>query len=163
MASATYRSNSSANTTLTLTITEKARENTWRAFTVQWSVKLGSETALGASHNRILYICKSDGTVIGESTIKNNVAWNSGKTYSGSFDVSCSVGTYNAGSIALYGKTNSTSVASCVFNNRTYCTDISVPFGASTLPIKYNGQMVNALTFNGQAVTKLIFNGTTIF
>lgn len=163
MASATYRSNSSSNTTMTVDITETSKKTTSRTFTVKWTAKLGSSTSLGASHNRILYIYKSDGTLLGQSTIKNNVAWDSGKTYSGSFTFTCNVGTTNAGTLVIYIQTNSTSVTSCVWTNRDYCTNLNVPFSVSALPIKYNGQTVTALTFNGQAVTKLIFNGTTIF
>lgn len=158
----TYRSDSSSNTTLTLDFTEKSRSGNNVVYTVSWSVKLGSSTSLGSSHNRILYIYKSDGTLCGQSTIKNGVAWSAGSTYSGSFDVTVNVGGTAAGTVSLYGITNSTSVTSCVWTNRSYCTNISVPFTAS-FTITIDGKSVNTVVFNGNTVTHLIINGTTIF
>lgn len=163
MATATYRSNSSASTTLTLTINETARNGTQRTFRVDWSVSLGSGTGLGTGNPRTLSICKSDGTVCGQSEIKSSSeVWSEGGSDSGSFDITIDVGTNTEGSISLYGMTNSSDVTSCVWNNRSYCTDIAVSYSASTL-FMFNGQPVTALTFNGQPVTSLVFNGNVIY
>ena len=163
MASATYRSNSSANTTMTLDITESSRDKTKRTFTVKWSVKLGSNTSLLSGHNRTLYIYDSKSNILGQSDIKVNKSWENGGSYSGSFTITCDVGTTGSGTIAMHGMTSTTSVASCTWTNRNYCTDINVSFSASNLPITLNGQVVTAVTFNGQAVDHLIFNGTQLF
>lgn len=163
MATATYRSNSSPSTTLTLDISEVGREGTERTFRVNWSVSLGSGTGLGTGYPRTLSIYKSDGALCGQSEIKSSsTVWSAGGSYKGSFDITINVGATAEGSISLYGMTNSDSIGSCVWNNRSYCTDIAVPYSASTL-FKFNGQSVTALLFNGQPVEHLVYNGSTIF
>lgn len=163
MATATYKSNSSDSTTLTLDIYEVSVNGTQRTFRVNWTVSLGSGTGLGTGHSRTLYIYKSDGTVCGQSEIKSSsTAWSGGGTHSGSFNVSIDVGTTIAGSISLYGMTNSSNIESCTWNNKKNCTDIVVSYSASTL-FMFNNQSVTTLVFNGQPVEHLIYNGTTIF
>ena len=162
MATATYKSNSSDSTTLTLNINEVSVNGTKRTFRVNWSVSLGSGTGLGTGNPRTLSIYKGDG-VCGQSEIKSSATvWSAGGSYDGSFDITIDVGTTDAGSISLYGMTNSSDVTSCVWNNRSYCTDIAVPYSASTL-FMFNGQSVTALVFNGQPVEHLVYNGTSIF
>lgn len=163
MATATYRSNTSDYTTLTLNIDEISANGTERTFRVNWSVSLGSSTGLGIGYARTLSIYKSDGTVCGQSVIKSSsTVWSEGGSYKGSFDITIDVGTTTEGSISLYGMTNSDSIPSCTWNNRSYCIDIAVPYSASTL-FMFNGQAVTALVFNGQPVAHLVYNGTTIF
>lgn len=160
MATATYKSNTSDSTTLTLSINEHSRQGTSRTFRVDWSVTLGSGTNL-SGRSRTLYIYKSDGMLCGQSEIKSSAAaWTAGSTYTGSFDVTIDVGTTAAGSIVLYGMTNADDITSCTWTD--YCDNITVPYSASTL-FKFNGQPVTNLTFNGQPVTSLVYNGTVIY
>lgn len=160
---ATYRSNSSASTTLTLDIFEVGREGTSRTFRVNWSVSLGSGSGLGTGYPRTLSIYKSDGTLCGQSEIKSSSeVWSAGGSDSGSFDIDVNVGTTTEGTISLYGMTNTDSIGSCAWTNRSYCTDIAVSYSASTL-FTFNGQPVTTLTFNDQPVTSLVFNGNIIF
>ena len=162
MATATYKSNTSDSTTLTLSINEYSRQGTSRTFRVDWSVTLGSGTNL-SGRSRTLYIYKSDGMLCGQSEIKSSAAaWTAGSTYTGSFDVTINVGTTTAGSISLYGMTNADDITSCTWTNRSKCTDIVVPYTASTL-FKFNGQDVTTLKFNGQSVTSLVVNGIIIY
>lgn len=163
MATATYRSNSSASTTLTLNIYEVGRENTKRTFRVDWSVSLGSGSGLGTGYPRTLSIYKSDGTLCGQSEIKSSsTVWSAGGSYSGSFNITINVKTTSTGSISLYGMTNTDSIGSCAWTNRSYCTDIEVAYSASTL-FWFNGNSVTTVTFNGQPVEHLVYNGSTIF
>ena len=166
MASATYRSNTSEYTTLTLNINEIGQNNTSRIFLIEWTASLGSATGLGLGNPRTLYIYKSDGTLCGQSEIKDSsTSWHESNTYSGSFYITIDVGTTDSGSINLYGMTNTSDVESCVWNTRSYCTDIAVPYSSCTSPtlLVFNGQGVTSVVFNGQAVDSLVFNGTTIF
>lgn len=125
-----FRSNSSASTTLSVSL------NTWRngpditstsAYaTVNWSVTLGSATSLGSGSNRTLYVYRSDGALLGSAVIKNGIAWNSSATYSGSFNIGFDSGTYNSFAWDLYIQTSSEGTQSCIWTNRSYCTDFSV-------------------------------------
>ena len=166
MASATYRSNGSPYTTLTLNIFEIAKDGNLRTFQVEWVVSLGSETGLGLGNPRTLSIYKSDGTLCGQSQIKSSSdVWEASKEYRGSFNITIDVGTTDSGLIYLYGMTNTSDFTSCTWNNRSYCTDIEVVYSLSTLPtlLLFNGQPVTKVAFNCQSVTNLILNGNTIF
>ena len=125
-----FRSNSSASTTMTVNL------SVWRnapdspssiAYaTVNWSATLGSATSLGSGSNRTLYIYRSDGALLGSAVIKNGVSWSSSTTYSGSFNISFDAGTYSAFTWDLYIQTSAEGTQSCIWTNRSYCTNFSV-------------------------------------
>lgn len=123
---ATFRSNSSSSTTMTVTLSEIGRSYTAVAMRVNWSVTTGSSTSLGSASNRTLYIYRSDNVLLGSAVIKSGVEWLSSKTYSGYFDISFDVGTYNSGSWNVYIQTSSEGTSSCIWTNRTYCTDFGM-------------------------------------
>ena len=125
-----FRSNSSANTTMTVNLSVwrngPGSPSTAAYATVNWSVTLGSATSLGSSSNRTLYIYRSDGALLGSAVIKNGVSWSSSTTYSGSFNISFDAGTYNAFTWNLYIQTSSKGTQSCIWTNRTYCTNFAI-------------------------------------
>lgn len=127
----TFRSNSSAYTTLTATLTEISRGNGIVGYRCNWLASLGSGTNLGtgASNGRILYLHKaSDGSVIASSQIKaTSEYWYASHDYSGSFTFSTSV-PHAAGNLTIYIQTTDTGVTSCIWTNRTYCTDFDVSY-----------------------------------
>lgn len=126
---ATFRSNSSANTNLTVTISEIGRADTRVLLRCNWSATLGSASSLGAGtgNYRYLYLRKNDGTVVASTQIKTAAeSWAASSTHSGSFDFWLDVGTWNAGSISLTPYTNATGTASCVWT--TYVSAISVSY-----------------------------------
>lgn len=130
---ATFRSNSSASTTLTVNITEIGANLTMREFRVDWSVTLGSATSLGSSTNRTLYIKDSVGGLLAAVIIKNNQTWSAGGTYSGSFNFYADVGTYDANTYYWTPSTSSEGTASCVFTQ--YVTSIAVSSAATWTPV----------------------------
>lgn len=129
---ATYRSDSSAATTLTVNITEIGANLTMREFRVDWSVTLGSATSLGSTSNRTLYIKDSVGGLLAAVIIKNNQTWNANTTYSGSFNFYVDVGTYDANTYYWTPSTSAESPASCVFTQ--YVTSIAVASAATWTP-----------------------------
>ena len=123
----TFRSDSSAYTTMTVTLTETARSNYDVTMAVNWSVTTGSATSLGSSSDRTLYIKKSsDNSTLGSAVIKDGVYWGSSSTYSGSFSITFNVGTYNSGSLSVYIQTSNEGTQSCIWMNRAYCIDFGV-------------------------------------
>lgn len=125
-----FRSNSSASTTLTVNLSVWRNgpdsPSTIAYATVNWSATLGSASSLGSGSNRTLYINRSDGALLGSAVIKNGVAWNSSTTYSGSFNISFDAGTYNAFTWDLYIQSSAEGTQSCIWTNRSYCTNFSV-------------------------------------
>ena len=124
----TFRSDSSASTIMTVSLTQIGRSGNNVTVRVNWSVTLGSSTNNGASssNNRTLYIKRSsDGVTLGSGVIKNSQAWDAGQTYAGSFDITFSVGTMNAGSMNVYIQTSDGGTQSCIWTDRDYCTDFS--------------------------------------
>lgn len=100
--------------------------STWAGCTVNWSATLGSATSLGSGSNRTLYIYRSDGYLLGSGMIKNGVSWGSSQTYSGSFNISFDAGTYDPFTWNVYIQTSSEGTQSCIWTNRSYCTDFAV-------------------------------------
>lgn len=125
----TFRSNTSANTTMTVNLVQTARGNGTVTYRVDWSAYLGSATGLGTGHPRTLYIYNnSTGAVLASSLIKaSSATWNAYGTYSGSFSFSMSVGNA-AGSISTYIRTDTSSIGSCTWTNASYCTAWSTAY-----------------------------------
>lgn len=125
-----FRSDSSASTTMTVSLSVWRNgpdsPSTVAYATVNWSATLGSATSLGSGSNRTLYIYRSDGALLGSAVIKNGVSWSSSTTYSGNFNISFDAGTYNVFTWDLYIKTSSEGTQSCIWINRSYCTNFSV-------------------------------------
>lgn len=123
---ATFRSDSSSATTMTVTLTETGRSGNNVTMLVNWSVTTGSQTSLGASSDRTLYIYRSTGTLLGSAVIKDNVDWLKSKTYSGNFSITFSVGTTQSGTWNIYIQTSDNGTQSCIWTNRSYCTDFGM-------------------------------------
>jgi hypothetical protein len=113
---------------MTVSLAQIARSGNNVTLRVYWSVTLSSATNNGAStsNNRTLYIKRSsDGATLGSALIKNATTWSAGQTYAGSFDITFSVGTMNAGSMNVYIQTSDGGTQSCIWTDRAYCTDFS--------------------------------------
>lgn len=125
-----FRSNSSAYTTMTVNLSVSRNgpdsPSSVAYATVNWSVTTGSATSLGSATNRTLYIYRSDGALLGSSVIKNNVYWVESSTYSGSFSIGFDAGTYDAFTWDLYIQTSAEGTQSCIWTNRSYCTNFGV-------------------------------------
>jgi len=124
-----FRSNSSAATTMTVTLTQVGRGNGYVRYRCNWAVETGSATSLGNNTGnwRNLRIHRaSDGAQLCDVQIKAQSAfWNPSSTYSGSFEFNVSVG-HAAGSMSVYIQTNSTGTQSCIWTDRDYCTNFGV-------------------------------------
>jgi len=114
---------------MTVTLTQVGRSYTSVTMRVNWSVTTGSSTSLGTGSNRTLYIYRSDGVLLGSSVIKNNQEWLKSKTYSGNFNITFDVGTYDGGSWNVYIQTSNNGTQSCIWTNRNYCTDFGMSWG----------------------------------
>lgn len=126
----TFRSDSSASTTMTVSLTETGRSGNYVTVRVNWSVTLGSATSNGSapSNNRTLYIYRNNGVLLGSGLIKNEQYWYAGQTYSGSFSFTFNAGTTLSGTWGVYIQTNNSGTQSCIWTDRDYCTDFNFSF-----------------------------------
>lgn len=162
----TFRSNSSASTTMTITMTEIGRNATQVIWNVNWSVTTGSATYLGTGSNRTLYIKRaSDNATLASHVIKNNAYWAKSSTYNGSFNFTETVGHPNAGTGTYYIQTSSEGTQSCIWTNRNYCTDFNVSYsmywsnaGAPGKPVPDSFVFENSVTFTWTPATAGINN-----
>lgn len=127
MASGTFRSNSSASTTLSVNIYEVARPYGHQVtFRCDWSVTTGSATSLGSATDRTLYIKDGGGNVVASHLIKDNVTWNESSTYTGSFDFTIELNTYEAGTWTGTPSTSSEGTQSCIWT--TYVSALTMSY-----------------------------------
>lgn len=159
----TFRSDSSANTTMTINLTETGRSGSVVYVRVDWSVTLGSQTQNNS--NRTLYIYSSDGALLGAAVIKTSL-WDNGRTYSGAFDIAFDTGTTSSGAWEVYIQTNNAGTDSCIWTNRTYCYNFSFSWslywsGASapTNPTLSPNPYENTVTFSWGAASPGVNNG----
>ena len=129
----TFRSDSSASTTLTVEFAQIGRGDRSARYRCNWSVTTGSATANGKSPNnyRDLYLYWDTGVEIAKHRIKSTEdAWQSNSTYSGSFEFQASsnvIASNSAGSFGAYIRTNATGTQSCIWTR--YCTNFSIQYG----------------------------------
>lgn len=155
---------------MTVSLAETGRSGNNVTVSVNWSVTLGSETRNSSS--RTLYIYRSTGAKLAESEIKTTL-WDYGKTYSGSFTASFSVGTTQAGTWAVYIQTDEDGTQSCIWTNRSYCTNfnfswslyvtsVSAPTGLTISPTLFENSAVLAWTA-GTAGTNNAITGYRVY
>ena len=124
----TWRSDSSANTTLSVELVEVAREINRVQFRVDWSVTTGSSSALGnnTGNHRIITIKDTvSGATLTESQIRPaNVSWTYSSTYSGSWLFWMTVSA-TSGSVSIRATTNNTGTQSLIWTQYTTAWSVS--------------------------------------